>query len=325
MITIHFSADDMSKLRFSYRPLLEIPLSYRVLVNAEFHTSYLKWVEEAKRALYDVDLPYMHALMSERFYIPLFLAESMDNMHFDMNAQIDTIQAIPKTVIQENILELINLYGDSEIRRHFLTYPSEAIQRLAGEMRLYWKRTLARYQTHLTSTLEGDILYHARMLALDGPGKLLEDLHSSISVKDNRIDIKRPVTELYHLDGRGLQLVPVIFKSQEFGYHISPDSLPLIAYGVHGTGLWYRKTMPSKNALELTLGAGRARLLVALTTPKTNGELTRLLHVTTGAVSQQVARLSQAGLVEHLRIDKRVYYRLTQRGEELLRLFERMT
>jgi hypothetical protein len=36
-------------MRFAYRPILEIPLSYRVLKNPEYQPPYHKWVEEACR------------------------------------------------------------------------------------------------------------------------------------------------------------------------------------------------------------------------------------------------------------------------------------
>jgi DNA-binding MarR family transcriptional regulator len=48
------------------------------------------------------------------------------------------------------------------------------------------------------------------------------------------------------------------------------------------------------------------------------------LSLTSGAISQQLDRLKRAGLVESHRSGKRVYYRLTRRGEDLIALFERM-
>jgi DNA-binding MarR family transcriptional regulator len=59
-------------------------------------------------------------------------------------------------------------------------------------------------------------------------------------------------------------------------------------------------------------------------TPATTGEIARQLGLTSGAVSQQLERLKQAGLVEPHRTGKRVYYQLTRRGEELIGLFERI-
>lgn len=327
MITINFSSDDLTKLRFAYRPLLEVPLSYRVLNNPDFQSPYLKWVDEAQRSLYDLDLPYMHAVMPPAGYIPDFLTPPPEVNRLDIYADIEDMRATPDTLIQQDILELIAEHGDSEIRRHFLVHPREALECLADEMRLYWQRVLAHYWSHMVSTLEGDILYHARMLVLDGPGKVFDDLHPTISYQRNRLDI-RPACQCLHpttnlsLDGRGIQLVPVVFKGCGRMYQIKPDWQPMVAYGVHGAGLWYKQKQPSNRALEIALGAGRARVLIALRTPKSNGELARTLRITTGAVSQHLARLLQAGLVESHRMGKRVFFQLTWRGEDLIRLFD---
>ncbi len=46
------------------------------------------------------------------------------------------------------------------------------------------------------------------------------------------------------------------------------------------------------------------------------------LGLTAGAVSQHLGRLKEAGLVEPLRQGRRVFYRLTSRGEQLVGLFD---
>jgi DNA-binding transcriptional ArsR family regulator len=71
----------------------------------------------------------------------------------------------------------------------------------------------------------------------------------------------------------------------------------------------------------LTLGAGKARLILALDSPLSTGELAHKLAVTAGAVSQQLGKLHQAGLVESHRSGKHVFYRLSERGHKLVDLF----
>ena len=71
----------------------------------------------------------------------------------------------------------------------------------------------------------------------------------------------------------------------------------------------------------MTLGTSRARLLQTLAEPAYTLDLAQRLNLTAGAVSQQLGRLAQAGLIESYRSGSKVYYRLSSRGERLLDVF----
>lgn len=66
---------------------------------------------------------------------------------------------------------------------------------------------------------------------------------------------------------------------------------------------------------------GRARVLWSLRSPVTTKEVARRLGVTPSAVSQHLSRLHRAGAVERTRVGRRVYYRLSPRGEAVLDAF----
>jgi DNA-binding transcriptional ArsR family regulator len=66
----------------------------------------------------------------------------------------------------------------------------------------------------------------------------------------------------------------------------------------------------------------RASLLAILREPTPTSGLARQLGVTAGAVSQQLSRLMDAGLLDAHRSGYRVYYRLSERGHKLMDLFE---
>jgi len=97
----------------------------------------------------------------------------------------------------------------------------------------------------------------------------------------------------------------------------------MIIYRARGLGLWQQEEPDRNPSLEIALGAGRARVLQLLTTPANTGEIARKLHITAGAASQHLSRLNDAGLVEPYRSGRRVYYHLTDRGAQLLLLFDR--
>src|SRR5215216_4988664 len=123
MITIHLTSDDLLNMRFAYRPLLEIPLSYRVLINPEFQSPYLRWVDEAYQVLNDLDLPYLSALVTDHGYIPDFLTPTPVAKRVDIEADFEELLATPDELIQQGILTLIEEDGDSQMRRYFLVHP----------------------------------------------------------------------------------------------------------------------------------------------------------------------------------------------------------
>jgi DNA-binding MarR family transcriptional regulator len=96
----------------------------------------------------------------------------------------------------------------------------------------------------------------------------------------------------------------------------------MLIYPARGVGLWqHGSASPPDEALQLTLGASRARLLQSLAEPAHTNDLAHRLCLTAGAVSQQLGRLSRAGLIESYRSGSKVYYRLSSRGERLLDVF----
>ncbi|MBZ0307976.1 MAG: winged helix-turn-helix domain-containing protein, partial [Anaerolineae bacterium] len=155
---------------------------------------------------------------------------------------------------------------------------------------------------------------------------LFEDLHPRISYQANRIRFEKPSRSRrpdrdYTLQGSGLQFAPSVFGANDFTWQISPEWPPMIVYTPRGVGQWRQKLPEPDQSLEIALGTGRARVLSALATPLTTGEVARRLDLTAGAVSQHLGRLEQAGLVTPHRSGKRVFYHLTARGEQLLSLF----
>jgi DNA-binding transcriptional ArsR family regulator len=327
MPVIHITPGDLIRLRFAYRPLVEIPFSYRVLISPEYQSPHRRWVEDAYRALHDVDLPHLNALIAPHGFIPDFLTPTPLANGSDIEADFEQVLATPDPVIRQNVQWLIQDIGESEMRLYFIAHPREAVRKLVEELRIYWQRTLALSWSKMRTILEGDILYRGRLMALDGADHLIPDLHHSIAYSNNQIDIS-PTCNHAHcphevsLCGDGIQLVPMIFNGAGRAIQITPGWHPMIGYTARGIGLYQRETRASK-PLELALGAGRASVLQSLTMPASTGELAQRLMVTSGAVSQHLKRLMWAGLVESHRSGKRIYYRLTKRGVDLIALFDR--
>ncbi len=326
VITIDVTANDLANVRFGYSPMMELISSYRILHKPERQGQFRWWVDEAQQAVDDIELPYLHTMATVPHYIPDFLTATPTMMITNIEEELARLRQVPLDVIRKNITYAIELAGEGEILGYFMAYPREAMECLIDELRIYWQRTLAHHWTHMMSVLDGDVLYRARSLALDGTKAVLEGLHPELQLVKNQLvytGSEKPdhFKRNYQLVGRGVQLVPAIFVCN-LTWQIEPEWHPMLSYQSRGTGLWWMdNTSVPNSSLEIALGAGRARVLRLLTTPSSTGEIAHHLEITAGAASQHLSRLQQAGLTEPHRSGKRVYHYLTGRGEKLLALF----
>ena len=232
----------------------------------------------------------------------------------------------PDKLILKDIELAIALGGMTRTRREFLEHPRQALERLIEEMRFYWQQALEPHWPQISSLLENDVLFRARTLAHDGLDAMFADLSDRVEFRSGEIlilkECKPHYQPVYQLKGEGIQLVPSMFASRGSMWQVVPEYLPMIIYQTRGLGLWNRDAVTEPDAaLQITLGTSRARLLQLLAEPAYTNHLALRLSLTAGAVSQQLGRLSQAGLIESYRSGSKVLYRLSNRGERLLDVF----
>ena len=325
MITIQLTPEDLLGVRFAYSPMIELALSYRALRDAKIIYNYRRWADEAQHALFDVEMPYLTALMVGKGYIPDFLTPTPMNPGLTIEDEITRFMELPNEVIQHGLEQLVDHGGESDIVREFLVNPHSVLEIIADELQTYWMRVLNAHWSRMVAILEGDMLYRARQLALFGSRTLFADINPGLSLEGEQIKIPKQDKELeLALNGSGLQLVPAIFSGFcHIHWQINEMWHPMLIYGARGVGTWRQtnEDEPTDQSLEMALGTARARVLVSLLTPLNTGEIANSLDISAGAVSQHLDRLNQAGLVEPHRSGKRVYYHLTARGTQLLTLF----
>lgn len=328
MISIQLDTTDLESFRFAYSPMIELVSSFKFLTKPGSRGMFNPWVEETLRALDGIELPYMRAVILSRYYIADFVTPTPTKPQMTLSDEIAQVRNTPAELIRKHVELVIEASEESEIRRHFLAYPHEAVECLIEEMLLYWNRALAHHWPRIQTVLENDILFRAREMALQGLDSMFTKLNPYVQYLTgqlllNKTSFSRGVKTDISLEGRGLQLVPMMFLcGDKVSWQIVPEYQPMIIYGARGAGLWYAPPeQDPEEALTVALGEGKAKLLQVLKTPANTTELAHKLRVTAGAVSQQLGRLNQAGLVESHRSGNKVYYRLTMRGEKLLTLF----
>jgi DNA-binding transcriptional ArsR family regulator len=332
MITFNLKPDDLKDIRFSYSPLVELVTSYRVFSMGKEHKFFRRWVQDARRDLLHADLRYLDAVVSPVSNVPDFITPVPSDALLNIDEELEKLRETPDDKIREDILKQMAWKGESDILQSFLMYPHESLEKLIEDLRVYWQRALSPHWSRIVSVLEGDILYRARRMALQGADAIFDDLHPSIDYAAGQIILSPHKAKVgkgqpsadkdIDLTGSGLQLVPAIFSGRGILWQVEEASPSMLIYGARGSGVWQQDTSDEEDqSLELALGTGRAKVLQVLATPSNTGEVARRLQISSGAVSQHLSRLRNAGLVEPHRNGKRVYYHLTDRGEQLLALF----
>jgi DNA-binding transcriptional ArsR family regulator len=199
---------------------------------------------------------------------------------------------------------------------------SGAGQRILEFIEQYWDWAIAPHWTSIRSSLEEEILFRGRTLAVGGPEAMLSELGGGVSWN-------RPIlTAPYHRDldhavsNSKLLLVPTVF----FGgmrVFVKSDSVIAMSYQVRTTALFHGSTVRKTchepaDRLAIMIGSRRAQVMRALVMPKTTTAVAESLGLAKSTVSQHLAVLTEAGVVWRQRLGGQVFYQLDREGFLLL-------
>lgn len=324
-IQVTLQAEDFINMRFGYSPMLEAVQSYRVWQTPECQVPYSAWIEAVSERLTGREFPFLDALITPYrgadFLMPV-PALTVCRLEDD----IALLQQTTEAKIREQVLRILEVAPLTETRRYFLEEPHQALACFIEELVLYWQCALQPYWQDMIGILDNEILRQSRTFAVNGAESLLNNLGSNANYDGNILSFAKPsnpssLKAEHILTGDGFQLVPSIFKSHSSS-HIRPDKKPMILFSAHGRGLLSLENEAStEETLMLLMGDARARILTALMRPQHTKALAKKLYLSEGAISQQLQRLKQSGLITSQRSGYYVYYRLTYRGEQFLELF----
>jgi len=325
MIRLDLCQKDLINIRFAYSPLLETLSSIRALQNPARHALYLNWIRQTQFDVENGIHPILCSLITQEGYVPDFLSPPPLSPNPDFDFELSLVKKTPISEIVKDITRLQNATYVSDACCNkldtFLESPEQSLDLLCTELKTYWEKVLKVHWSRMQTVLEGDVLYRSKKLAFGGFEDLFEDLHPMISLEDNSLIIDKPYDIQVSLEGKGLLLVPIIFGYPEPMTLINTPRQPMISYHPKGIGLWTGQKMELHKALSLAFGKARASILTNLTSPITTQELAKVLDLSAGAVSQQLGRLKEAGMVESHRSNREVFYRLSVVGQEVLAAF----
>ncbi|MGW4894897.1 ArsR/SmtB family transcription factor [Kitasatospora sp. NPDC004240] len=316
---------DLAATSFAISPLQEASLSLRMWTHPGFYALPAPAFERLRPVFERLDTSLLRSLVAANRWVPDFLTPRPTCPAPDVRAELALVRALPPEELRPELERTFLPHGQplpAPLEAALRADPARLLARIADALEEYWQVCLApTWWPQARSVLEADLVYRARVLARHGAAALFADLDHRLHWADGVLSISRPWTawdEDVTVDGRGLVLTPTFFARGAVTM-IGNDRPPQIGYPARGRGgITGRPVRPvTPKALELLLGAPKARLLALLAEPATTTELAYRLGVTPGAVSQHLAVLHGTGLVTRARHGRSVLYTRSPLGDEL--------
>lgn len=318
MLSFRFGPEDVANVRFAISPLMELHNSVRTLDHPEAKALHLPWVAATRERVADLDIGVLRALQRSRAATPDFLHPPPRGPLGDLEGEIAEMLATPADQVRAEVRRVSAPEPLPAVLRPFEEDPEAAVGALADLVRAYWERALAPHWGRIRALLEGDVLYRARRLADEGAQRLFADIHPELRFDDDTLFIDMPFDGHLDLDGRGLLFVPSAFTWPRPSASMEAPWQPFVVYPARGiASLWDRGRAAPPAALAALLGARRAAVLAGLHAPRSTTELARALELSPGSVSQHLAVLRDAGLVNAHRVGRVVLYVRSPAGDAL--------
>ena len=319
MTQISLTVPDVSAMTFAISPLFECVLSYRVFHNPRPLSFLESWWKRAHAAITADGYPLLQALVcNETGYLPDFLVPPPTTRAPDFAAELSDLSKATPDVVAAETARTYTPAAMPPIVRDAIREPVALIERLQREIEHYWSRTTAPLWKELATVLEADITFRAREMTQLGTGGMLSHLHQSVHFDADHLVIDDGLDVSNDPGGQGILLLPSVFAWPRVYVSLTPPWRPTITYPSRGVGELWRATPVRGNPLGALFGSSRSRLLALLTTPQTTLALSYRLGVTPGAVSLQIRRLFQAGVLDRSRAGRYVFYALNAQGRTLL-------
>ncbi|MFE7194740.1 ArsR family transcriptional regulator [Kitasatospora sp. NPDC057541] len=314
---------DLATTWFACSPIQEAALSLRMWTHPGVYPLQSAAFGRLRPAFERLDSSLLLSLVAANRWIPDFLTPRPAVPWPDFRSELAAVRALPPEQLRAE-LEQTFLPHHQPLPAPLaagLADPARLLARIADALEEYWERCLApAWWPQARAVLEADLVYRSRVLAQQGAAALFADLDHRLSWADGVLSVDRRWKDLdgeITADGRGLVLVPTFFARGAVTM-IGNDRPPQISYPARGqAGMAGPRPPTPPRALELLLGAPKARLLALLAEPASTTDLAYRLGVTPGAVSQHLAVLHATGLVTRARHGRSVLYRRSALGDEL--------
>ncbi|MFJ8299002.1 ArsR family transcriptional regulator [Streptomyces sp. NPDC094447] len=298
---------------------------------------YTNWGRAARRSLLRsaVTLPgwLVHLFRAGGGTLPSFLLPVPSSARQpDLADEIALLRAVSPARVREELERWFPQGVPAEVRSLYAD-PAARIADLCAFLPRYVRAALAPYEASLRTVTDDDILLRARVLATQGPDRLLGTLNGGISRRGDvlRLHAGPPGRIAARTDVSRIVLVPLVFGRGASLLGFAPHGVTAVSYQAEGAAVLACETRPGRRAgagadepvrgdrLEILLGRSRAGVVRGLVAPTTTSDLAALLGLAPSTVSEHLTSLVAAGVVRRRRAGVRVLYELDASGVALLR------
>ncbi|MFE3094737.1 ArsR/SmtB family transcription factor [Streptomyces sp. NPDC059248] len=355
MLRIHFTGDDLARVRMAAKPdvLWETILSFHRLRERRRAVMFGEWRSET-RARLNGETNLLAALVPTRGYFPDFLTPS--EASGGLESGLAAIRATPPGRLHSELTlasasrasaraaarapgppsgPAAGAAGLSDRAPTGATagaLPAPAVaglaegrpgpmSRLLTTLRGYHRAAVEPYWAHIQARVEADRAVRGRALLDGGAAELLCSLPPVLRWRPPVLEADYPVDRELRLDGRGLLLQPSFFCRDTPVVLRDTTLSPVLVYPVaHPPDQVFGETTGAlASSLGRLVGHTRSAVLQAIRYGCTTSELARRAGVSLASASQHAAVLREAGLVLTLRHGNAVLHTLTPLGAALLR------
>ncbi len=332
MISIRLNADDVSRIRFAFSPVWETVTSVRALSNSSPGSVHGPWLRKVRPLLGEgargseggdevaEALRLLQALIPRVGYIADFMTPAPPRRSTGFEAGLAAIEATPYELVVDE-LSRVHQGNPNPLLPGLIADPGEALSRITGALRTYWQRAVEPDWRRMRALLQEDLAFRLDELAAGGLDRLFRNLHPSVRLSGDRIEIDRPFVcpDGVPTAGQGVLLVPCVFTWPAALPVTGAPHVPTITYPPRGLGrLWASQQETTGSPLAELVGRTRAAIVSHLDLPMSTTHLAHALDVSAPTLSVHLGILRNAGVVDSRRDGRTVLYFRTALGNHLL-------
>lgn len=321
MIRLEFA--ERPSVRFAFSAIWEVLASARAFRARDRIVFPPNRVSEAEIALAAREMGPLWTVVDARSgYLPGFLAPAPEGPHPSLEDDLSIVRSTPEARVREELARAAEHAGASGGGlSHWSTRPSEFLETVCEAIRGYWECLLAPAWSEHRRVLEGEVVARGRELAFHGAERVLGALGAGVAWRDGGVEVDCGTLETVESVDGDLLLVPSVSTWPKVFVGARGDALDIIYYPARGAARLLLESEAADGTLANLLGETRAAIALHLSESTTTTELAGRLALAPSTVSEHLGRLAAAGLASRSRVGRRVYYRLSPRGTELVRLF----
>ncbi|MEV4619729.1 helix-turn-helix domain-containing protein [Asanoa sp. NPDC049573] len=324
MIRIELDEPTLDRTRIAISPLWELVDSLYLLDRNPDGVPwpYQQWAVRAREVIRDVPAAARTAWVFRESgsRSPDFLSPIPPGPAPTIEEELHALCATPRSVVEE---QLPDYYADDPPGwiRPFRDDPAKAFAELADGLAAYWAAAMAPHWPAMRAALDEEVLHRARALAADGPDALLSGLHQRVIWQRPVLTLVKPLEQAFSAVDKRLLLIPLIFSRGALMCSTDHPEVVAVSYQARGAAVLAEgRPEPAPDRLAILIGRGRAAVLDALSRPSTTAGLAATLGLAPSTVSEHLAALTAAGVVNRRRAGRRVLYSLEPAGTALLHL-----